>query len=178
MEEHMSLTRVLQEHYSWTAGPAEDMDGLLLIACDCGAILGNAGSPDIPGRHVAHVEVYVRAWWNSPLRAIPAFLPDPALVDNVEGNDRIRRRDRAAAIAAATPEESPTMPTLTEQERELLWEAIERAFLDTTTWDRASEDAIEAAVERIVDARQRAQLRADAQATWARRSVSREVTDA
>jgi hypothetical protein len=28
----------------------------------------------------------------------PPFRPDPALVDNIEGNDRLRRKDRAAAI--------------------------------------------------------------------------------
>jgi hypothetical protein len=39
---------------------------------------------------------------------------------------------------------------LSEQEREALWDAIERAFLDTTTWDRASEEFIDDAVERVL----------------------------
>ena len=39
---------------------------------------------------------------------------------------------------------------LTEAEREALWEAIERAFLDTTTWSKAAEDEIEHTVERIL----------------------------
>jgi len=39
---------------------------------------------------------------------------------------------------------------LTDSEREALWDAIERAFLDTTTWDRASEDAIDDAVEALL----------------------------
>lgn len=42
---------------------------------------------------------------------------------------------------------------LSEGEREALWEAIERAFLDTTTYSRESEDEIERAVERILATR-------------------------
>ena len=42
---------------------------------------------------------------------------------------------------------------LTEAECDVLWTAIESAFLDLTTYSRASEDAIEAAVERIIAGR-------------------------
>lgn len=45
------------------------------------------------------------------------------------------------------------MSGLSDAEREALWESIERAFLDTTTFDRPSEDAIDATVERIIAAR-------------------------
>jgi hypothetical protein len=44
---------------------------------------------------------------------------------------------------------------LTEQERDWLWESIERAFLDTTTYSRESESDIERAVERIIAGRTR-----------------------
>lgn len=48
------------------------------------------------------------------------------------------------------------MSELTDAEREALWEAIERAYLDTTTWDREVEDNIEHVVEAILAAHVRA----------------------
>lgn len=42
---------------------------------------------------------------------------------------------------------------LSEAERSQLWDAIERAYLDPTTYSRESEDAIEAAVEHILTSR-------------------------
>lgn len=40
--------------------------------------------------------------------------------------------------------------TLTESERETLWDAIGRTFLDLTVWDRDSERNLERAVEGII----------------------------
>lgn len=45
------------------------------------------------------------------------------------------------------------MSGLGEGEREALWDAIEGAFLDTTTWGREAEDRIDSTVERIIAAR-------------------------
>ena len=53
------------------------------------------------------------------------------------------------------------MSHLTEQDREALWDSIERAFLDTTTWSRAAEEFIDEVVEAIV-ARHRAEAASEA----------------
>lgn len=56
---------------------------------------------------------------------------------------------------AAAPETETDANGLTEAEQTMLWEAIERAFLDTTAWSREVEDEIDRTVERIVAERVR-----------------------
>lgn len=54
------------------------------------------------------------------------------------------------------------MNGLSESESDAVWEQIDRAFLDTTTYSRQSEEAIDAAVDQIANERVRAALEAAA----------------
>ena len=71
---------------------------------------------------------------------------------HVPGRDEPSPWCAACRMSGATAEQDVT---LTEAERDALWEAIERAFLDTTTWNREVENEIDRTVERIIAGRTR-----------------------